>query len=157
MNKRSLALIALACFAVAIAEAQTTRWRPLTLVYQNNDFQITGVTVSRTGRLFVNFPLWSTEYLNAVVEVQKDGTAKPFPDEYWNRWDRKRDTARKQFVCVQSVVVDDTDTLWVVDAAAPMLASPVPGGAKLVKIDLQTNRVVWACFLGRMWYCRTVI
>jgi sugar lactone lactonase YvrE len=71
----------------------------------------------------------------------KDGTAKPFPDEYWNRWDLKSETAAKQFVCVQSVVVDDQDALWVVDAAAPLLGPVVAGGVKLVKIDLSSNQV----------------
>lgn len=113
----------------------------LSEVYSNNDFQITGVTVSKSGRLFVNFPRWSDQYLNAVVEVMKDHSVKPFPDERWNRWDMKPATAAEQFICVQSVVVDDTDTLWALDPAAPLLASVVPGGAKLVRIDLATNRV----------------
>src|SRR5689334_15149106 len=93
-----LAVIALWCLVGAHAFMQ---------VYSNNDFQITGVSVSKTGRMFVNFPHWSDHYFNAVVEVAKDGTAKPFPDETWNRWDSKPN-AGKQFVCVQSVVVDDT-------------------------------------------------
>lgn len=113
----------------------------LTEVYHNNDFQITGVTVSKTGRLFVNFPRWSDQYLNAVLEVMKDGSVRPFPDEPWNRWDMKPATAGQHFVCVQSVVVDDTDVLWALDPAAPMLGTVVPGGAKLVRIDLKTNKV----------------
>lgn len=113
----------------------------LTEVYHNDDFQLTGVTVSKSGRMFVNFPRWSDRYLNAVVEVIKDGSVKPFPDEHWNRWGKSLDTAAKQFVCVQSVVADDQDALWVVDPAAPMTITVVPGGAKLVKIDLSTNQV----------------
>src|SRR5581483_5853404 len=58
-----------------------------------------------------------------------------------NGWDRKPTTAHEHFVCVQSVVVDESDALWVLDPAAPMLTSPVPNGAKLVRIDLATNRV----------------
>jgi sugar lactone lactonase YvrE len=53
----------------------------------------------------------------------------------------KSETAGKQFVCVQSVVADDRDSLWVVDAAAPLSAVVVPGGAKLVQISLATNAV----------------
>lgn len=114
---------------------------PLTPVYRNPDFQLTGVTVSKSGRMFVNFPRWSDHYENAVVEVMKDGSVKPYPDEFWNRWNKKPATAGQQFVCVQSVVADDQNSLWVVDPAAPMLMSVVPGGAKLVRIDLNTNRV----------------
>jgi hypothetical protein len=44
-------------FAIAgISFGQHTTSRQLTQVYQNNDFQLTGISVSRTGRLFVNFP-----------------------------------------------------------------------------------------------------
>lgn len=121
-----------------LAAAQT---RPLTEVYTNNDFQITGITVSRSGRMFVNFPRWSDKYLNAVVEVMKDGSVKPYPDEYWNRWDNKPENAGKQFVCVQSVVADEADSLWILDPAAPLLATVVPGGPKLVRVDLRTNQV----------------
>jgi sugar lactone lactonase YvrE len=91
--------------------------------------------------MFVNFPRWSDHYLNAIVEVMKDGSTKPYPDEFWNRWNSKLATAPKQFVCVQSVVADDQNSLWVVDPAAPLFSSVVPGGAKLVKIDLGTNKV----------------
>jgi sugar lactone lactonase YvrE len=112
----------------------------LTEVFRDDTFQLTGVTVSKTGRIFVNYPRWSDVYLNAVVEIH-NGAARPFPDERWNRWDRKPGTARDHFVCVQSVVVDASDALWVLDSAAPMLTTPVPNGPKLVKIDLATNRV----------------
>jgi sugar lactone lactonase YvrE len=115
--------------------------QPLTQVYSNNDFQLTGISVSKTGRLFVNFPRWSPQYRDAVVEVMPDGSSHPFPDENWNRWDLSPQTAGQHFVCVQSVVVDDHDALWVLDAAAPMLMSIVPGGPKLVRIDLKTNKV----------------
>ncbi len=113
----------------------------LTPVYTNNDFQLTGVSISKTGRLFVNFPRWSDRYTNAVMEVMKDGSAKPFPNAEWNHWDLKPATAGAHFVCVQSVVVDASDALWVLDPAAPMLLTVVPGGPKLVRIDLMTNQV----------------
>jgi sugar lactone lactonase YvrE len=97
--------------------------------------------MSKIGRLFVNFPRWSDRYLNAVVEVGSDGTTKPFPDEQWNRWDRKQGNAGKQFVCVQSVVIDNAGMLWVLDPAAPYMGPIVPGGPKLVGIDLRNNKV----------------
>ena len=124
-----------------VCPAQGTAGKPLTQVYQNHDFQLTGISVSKTGRLFVNFPRWSDQYLNAVVEVMPDGSVKPYPDEHWNRWDLKPSTAGQQFVCVQSVVADGADSLYIVDAAAPLLGPTVPGGPKLVKVDLKTNKV----------------
>lgn len=139
MKPRSVAVAC--CFFAGALYPQQRPNRTLTEVYRNNDFQLTGVTVSKTGRMFVNFPRWSDRYLNAVVEVMHDGATRPYPDEPWNRWDRRPATAGDHFVCVQSVVVDSDDALWVVDAAAPLLASVVPGGAKLVRIDLATNSV----------------
>jgi sugar lactone lactonase YvrE len=124
-----------------LGAAQQSGRAPLSVVYQNNDFQLTGVAVSKTGRLFVNFPRWSDRYLNAVVEVMPDGSTKPYPDEHWNQWDLQAEHAGNQFVCVQSVVVDSNDSLWVLDPAAPLLAVVVPGGPKLVKINLKTDQV----------------
>ena len=131
----------LAVFLPPETPAQSGANHSLSVVYQNNDFQITGLSMSKTGRLFVNFPRWSDRYLHAVVEVMKDGSVKPFPDKEWNEWDRKAETAGKHFVCVQSVVVDDTDALWILDPAAPMLGPNVAGGPKLVKVNLATNQV----------------
>src|SRR3954464_6121981 len=111
LMREVLASLVLFLFTLMSSSAQTNAKHQLTQVYQNNDFQITGISVSKSSRIFVNFPRWSDHYLNAVVEVMKDGSVKPFPDEYWNRWDMKLETAGKQFVCVQSVVVDDQDAL----------------------------------------------
>lgn len=111
------------------------------IVYKNNHFQLTGISASKDGRLFVNFPRWSDRYLNAVIEVDPDGNERPYPNLSWNQWDGKPQDAGTHFVCVQSVVVDKANTLWVVDAAAPLLTSPVPNGPKLVRIDLATGVV----------------
>ena len=82
--------------------------------------------------MFVNFPRWSDLYLNAVVEVLPDDSARPYPNEEWNRCNMKPATAMTHFVGVQSVVVDETDALWVLVPAAPLLANVVPGGPELV-------------------------
>lgn len=98
--------------------------------------------MSKGGRLFVNFPRWTDEYKYAVVEVMPDGSSKPFPDEAWNSWQDKDPDVAKKFVCVQSVVVDDTDALWVLDPGNPGQQGTLPGAPKLVKIDLKSNAVV---------------
>lgn len=104
------------------------------------DQQVTGIGVSpKTGRIFVNFPYWSDKYQFAVGEVSPDGKLKQYPDRAWNA---KEGDPSKRFVCVQSVVVDDQDHLWVLDPASPKQDGVVPGGAKLVEIDLATNRVM---------------
>ena len=141
VRKSYVAGAALVSCAATLGFAKWSGRHKLTEVYRNEHFRLTGISVSKTSRLFVNFPRWSDNYLNAVIEVMPDGSEKPFPDKYWNGWDLKPATAGKQFVCVQSVVVDDTDALWVLDPAAPLLTSPVPGGPKLVEIDLKTDKV----------------
>ncbi len=104
--------------------------------------QPTGIAVSHQGRIFLNFPRWGKGPHYSVVEISEDGTQHPYPDTSWNRWG-KGEAAQPEahFICVQSVVVDDDDFLWVLDPASPDFAGVVPGGAKLVKIDLATNRV----------------
>ena len=98
----------------------------------------TGVAVSKTGRVFVNFPRWGDRVTSAVVEI-KNGREIPYPNAAVNRLPDKNPN---RFVCVQSVVVDPRDRLWILDPAAPMLQDTLPGGPKLVQIDLRTNRIV---------------
>ena len=101
------------------------------------DQQVTGVGVSqRSGRVFVNFPYWSDDHGISVAEIV-DGKPRPFPNEEWN----KPGPAGSHFICVQSVVVDDQDNLWILDPAAPKTKEIVKGGPKLVKVDLKTNQI----------------
>jgi hypothetical protein len=100
--------------------------------------QITGVGVSvKSGRIFVNFPYWSDDHFLSVAEIV-NGQPKPFPNEEWN----KLGPAGSHFICVQSVIVDDHDNLWILDPASPKMQEIVKGGPKLVKVDLATNQVV---------------
>ena len=105
--------------------------------------QVTGVTVAEDGRIFVNFPRWTEDNEVSVAEW-KDGRLRPYPDEGWNGWRNARKdevTPHDHWVCVQSVVADQRGSLWVLDPAAPAQAHLVAGGAKLVRIDLATDRV----------------
>ncbi len=101
--------------------------------------QVTGVAVSKEGRVFVCFPFWSDEHTTSVAEVMKDGSLKPFPDESWQA---KEGDPSKRWVCVQSVYVDDDNNLWILDPAAPKMESIVKGGPKLVKVDLSDGQIV---------------
>jgi sugar lactone lactonase YvrE len=100
--------------------------------------QVTGVTVSPQGRVFVNFPFWSDDHTLSVAEII-EGQPKPFPDDAWNA---KSGPPEGRWVCVQSVVVDDQGALWILDPASPKTEGVVKGGPKLVKVDLLTNKVV---------------
>ena len=116
----------------------------LETVAEFEDIQITGVAVSGTGRLFVNSPFWQDDHVVSVLEVTgEDGRYMPYPNRAWNQWTEGLDPA-EHFVCVQSVYVDPRNpgTLWVLDPASPKMQGVVPGGAKLVEIDLATDEVV---------------
>jgi sugar lactone lactonase YvrE len=99
----------------------------------------TGVTVSHTGRIFVNFPKWGDEVEFTVAEV-KDGKCVAYPDQITNQTD-PNDPA-KALVSVQSVVVDPLDRLWILDTGSPMFKPTQYGGPKLLCVDLKTNTVV---------------
>nr|WP_246206140.1 major royal jelly family protein [Propylenella binzhouense] len=108
------------------------------------DHQVTGVTLSENGRIFVNFPRWTEDSPVSVAEVV-DGEIRPYPDKEWNAWRNARKnemTPEDHWVCLQSVVADGRGSLWVLDPAAPAATFLIPGGPKLVKIDLASNAVV---------------
>jgi len=108
------------------------------------DHQVTGVTVSEDGRIFVNFPRWSEDVPVSVAELMKNGSIKPYPNDEWNAWRNTKMaeiSPKDHFVTVQSVVADGRGSLWVVDPAAPNSEKTVKDGPKLVQVDLKTNAV----------------
>lgn len=141
----ALALVAGGPFAVAAdapAEASSESMPvvgTLETVATFNGAMPTGVTVTETGRIFVNFPRWGDDVPFTVAEL-RNGQPVPYPDAEINRDDASAPATH--FISVQSVVADGRGRVWVLDTAAPKFSSPLPGGAKLVAIDLATNRVV---------------
>jgi sugar lactone lactonase YvrE len=105
----------------------------------------TGVAVSHTGRVFVNFPKWGDDVTFTVGEIV-DGAVVPFPDQAWNS--PRDDADPEALVSVQSVVVDPADRLWILDTGSPMFQPTQPGGPKLVCVDLSTNEVVRTILVG---------
>jgi len=104
--------------------------------------QLAGVCLSTGGRLFVNFPRWIDLPTPSVAEVLQDGSLVPYPNKAINNWDLDPGaSATEHFVCVQSVVADQNDMLWVLDPASPMFLKVIPSGPKLVRINLKTNNV----------------
>ena len=99
----------------------------------------TGVSVSRAGRIFVNFPKWGDEVACTVGEI-RDGKVVPYPDVDWNS--PRDDADPEALVSVQSIVVDPADRLWILDTGSPMFQPTRHGGPKLVCVDLETDRVV---------------
>ena len=121
-----------------MARAQAPK---LESVFQDNTYQITGVAVSKSGRLFVNYPYWTDTYQYAVAEVGKDGRTTPYPNAQYNSWREGQPVTADRWICVQSVHVDDKDRLWVVDAASPKQKGVTGNAHRVVCFNLTTNKV----------------
>ena len=143
-------------FAIAVAAASQTSFATespslpahaatdktigqLDQVFAFHDAMPTGITVTDNGRIFVNYPKWGDDVAFTVGEI-REGQVYPYPDAAFNREDTK-DPA-KGLISVQSVVADGKGRVWLLDTAAPGFAAPKAGGAKLVAVDLATNKVV---------------
>lgn len=98
--------------------------------------QVTGVTVTQEGRIFVNFPRWRTGVENAVAEVV-NGKTTTYPNAQWNKWEIGQDVNDSVFVAVQSVVAFNND-LYVLDTRSPQFKGVI-GAPKLFVFDLTTN------------------
>lgn len=144
MRPLLLAIAALATAACVRNVPATTDGSPgnkgpaLELVAQSPR-QWTGIAVSKTGRIFVNFPRWSEDVPISVAEL-KDGQVSAWPDATWNEW-TPGTTHPNRFVAVQSVVIDDEDRLWVVETGNPwfkgVIATP-----RLHQFDISNGQLV---------------
>ena len=108
-------------------------------VFRFFDAMPTGVTVAADGRIFVNFPRWGDE-VPFTVGVIQGAEVVAYPDSRINTFDPAN--PGETLGSVQSVVVDAANRLWILDTAAPKFSAPLVGGAKLVAVDLATNKVV---------------
>ena len=104
-----------------------------------DDAMPTGVTVSHTGRIFVNFPKWGDDVKFTVAEI-RDGQTIAYPNQEINETDEQDQAST--LVSVQSVVVDPADRLWILDTGSPLFKPTEFGGPKLICINLDTNKVI---------------
>jgi sugar lactone lactonase YvrE len=98
----------------------------------------TGVTISHKGRIFVNYPRWGDPVTFTVAEL-KDGKPVAYPDASFATFDKSRPA--ETLVSVQSVVVDPADRLWILDTGSIEFGPVIPGGPKIVGVDLASNKV----------------
>jgi sugar lactone lactonase YvrE len=138
LNRSVLLLTTFISSAALSANAQE---RPqLEKVFEDPTYQLTGVAATTTGRIFVNYPYWLDKHEYSVVEVGKDGKATPYPDASWNSF-KKGEDGKNKFVCVQAVVADDKNYLWIVDPAGIGLSEVYQESNKVIKINLKNNKV----------------
>ncbi len=96
-----------------------------------SNYQWTGIAISKSNRIFVNFPTWDVKSPYKVAELV-NGKEIPYPSK----------KANKHFVCIQSVVIDKLDRLWILDPANPQFKGVEKTGAKLFLYDLKTNHLL---------------
>ncbi len=101
-----------------------------------SDKQWTGVAVSHSSRVFVNYPYWSSTVPVSVAEIV-NGIPKAFPNMEWNQ---RKDTL--SFNAVQSVYVDAKDRLWILDTNNPLFKGVKSGGPYLYQFDLEINKMI---------------
>lgn len=121
LKSTAVAILTLNIFAADFLFAQQFE-----TVFEDSTYQLTGVAVSKSGRLFTNYPHWDGPYLDALVEI-RDGKKVPYPDSTWSR---------HKFTSVQAVVIDEKDRMWVVE----------PRAKRIVRINISTDKVesIWA-------------
>lgn len=98
------------------------------------------VASTSDGRVFVGYSSADGPGLQ-VEELLRDGTRRPYPNVGWNAWMPGRDPA-SAFVHVNALRIGPDGCLWIVDAGSPGFGKPsVPGGPRILKVDLTNNKV----------------
>jgi sugar lactone lactonase YvrE len=101
----------------------------------------TGIALSPGGRLFVFMPRFDAKVPFTVGEVDAAGNVAPYPDAATNRPDPDRPQAT--LVHVPNGVFDAAGRLWLLDAGLMAgSGAPTKGAAKLVCIDIATDRIL---------------
>jgi len=109
----------------------------LEVVAKLNGPLVTGIAVSRRGRVFVSYPHWNDPITYSVAEIV-DGKPSAFPDEASFA---ETVPAKDRLISVQSVVIDSQDRLWALDSGTVDQGPTVDGGPKLLAYDI-TSRTV---------------
>ena len=102
----------------------------------SSDLVVNGVTQSASGRLFL--PVQPRKPGEPHLIEVLDGRPVPYPNADWNA----SGPPDGHFVNVNAIRVGPDGALWVVDGGSPSIADPaVPGAARLIRVDLATNKV----------------
>ena len=101
----------------------------------------TGIAVSTSGRIFINYPRWGDDVQFTVAEIV-DGKPLAFPNTIWNQ-QGSVSTQDERIVSAQSVVIDPSGNhLWIVDTGS-LRPHPISyGGPKLIQVSLENNKVL---------------
>ncbi|WP_137166922.1 L-dopachrome tautomerase-related protein [Salinimonas lutimaris] len=133
LKEKALAALMTATVATTIHAAEPYK------VAQIDGTQITGVTVSGNGDVFVNAPNWRENVPFAVAKVTKDGKFEPYPNTQVNACVASAQVKDDCFLAVQSVVAH-ADKLYVLDTRNPRFQK-VQDAPRLFVIDLNSNQI----------------
>lgn len=111
---------------------------------QQSQVKWTGVAVSATNRIFASYPRGNCIPFSVGEIVE--GEVIPYPNADWNNWNMSV-TPNNHFICIQSIYIDKLDNLWILDAGC-IYGSMLPCGAKLVKVDLQTDSILQVIYFN---------
>jgi len=122
----------------ALAAAAAASEGKLEVVHEFRGPMPTGVAVSQSGRIFVNYPRWGDPVDFTVAEI-RNGKAEAYPNADMNQPEMPKQAER--LISVQSVVVDPRDRLWILDTGSIQFSKTSYGGPKLIGIDLKKNQI----------------
>ncbi|OJH36542.1 L-dopachrome tautomerase-related protein [Cystobacter ferrugineus] len=138
-------LLLSACALPAVSSATSS---PLVVAAESDGMIWNGVALSDEGKVFVAGPRWTGSTGPALGVLDAQGQPRAYPDERWNGWQPGQD-ASQSFVNINAIHKGPEDSLWVIDTGSPDFGgAPLPGGAKVVRINLKNGQVVRVYPLG---------
>lgn len=141
----AIALVAIAGLALQACSkpekpAAKPRETAIATVASSNS-AIWNAVVADGERYFLAGPRWAGGAGPQLSKVE-NGAVLPYPDAGWNSWKPGEDGSHK-FVNINALHQDPQGHLWAVDTGAPQFGGdPLPGAAKLVEIDIGSNRII---------------
>ncbi|QPG07048.1 SMP-30/gluconolactonase/LRE family protein [Salinimonas marina] len=120
-------------------------------VAQVKGTQITGISVSHDGEIFISAPNWRDGVKFAVAEVNTEtNEVTPYPDNKYNRCVADSLVKDDCFLAVQSVIAHNKK-LYVLDTRNPKFKT-VEDAPRVFVINLQTNHVESVLTLSKEAY-----
>jgi hypothetical protein len=139
--KTLMTLLALAGGAAFLGPALATPPPALQVAAESRHMIWNAVAIDDRRGIYVAGPRWTGSQGPQLGRLDARGEPRPWPDQAWNAWRPGQDPARA-FVDVNAIHRYGK-ALWVVDTGSPDFGgAPLPGGAKLVEIDLDSGKVL---------------
>ena len=139
LAKQGLLAIAISAFLSGNVAAQNAPESMVELVGEIKGTQITGVTVSNDGRVFVNAPNWRDGVGFSVAQVTKSGEFVAYPNSQSNECVAQSEVRNDCFLAVQSVVAHK-DKLYVLDTRNPKFTGVIDAPRMFV-VNLASNEI----------------